>query len=155
MFTASLPPSVVASARVAIGKLRHGSNLKGALWNNATKLHAGLKAAGFRMATETAESPIAAVVLENAEQVVRFWSSLLKGGVYVNLALPPATPQGLFLLRCSVCASHTPEQIERILTLFEEVAKKLGVTLSETPPSDADAETKETQPKSGVAAATA
>ena len=154
MFTASLPPSVVASAKVAIDKLKHASKLKGALWNNATKLHAGLKAAGFRMATETAESPIAAVALEDAEQVTRFWSGLLKAGVYVNMALPPATPQGLFLLRCSVCALHTAEQIDRVLELFREVAKALDVSLSETPPSDADAETKKTQPKSGVAAAT-
>jgi glycine C-acetyltransferase/8-amino-7-oxononanoate synthase len=154
MFTASLPPSVVASAKVAIGKLRHGGNLKGALWDNARKLHAGLKAAGFCMATETAESPIAAVILDDADQVVRFWSALLKAGVYVNMALPPATPQSLFLLRCSVCASHTPEQIDLILTLFEEVAKKLGVKLSEMPPSDADAKTEESPPKSGVAAAT-
>ena len=155
MFTASLPPSVVASARVAIDKLRHGSHLKRALWDNATKLHKGLQAAGFRLGTKSAESPIAAIKLDDAEQVTRFWSALLKAGVYVNMALPPATPQGLFLLRCSVCASHTPEQIERILTLFEEVAKKLEVKLSETPPSDVTAETKETQPKSGVAAATA
>ena len=155
MFTASLPPSVVASARVAIDKLRHGSHLRRALWDNATKLHKGLQATGFRLATKSTESPIVAVVLEDAEQVVRFWSGLLEGGVYVNLALPPATPQGLNLLRCSVCASHTAEQIERILALFEEVAKKLGVTLSETPPSDADAGTKETQPKSDAAAATA
>ena len=155
MFSASLPPSVVASAKVAIGKLRHGSNLKDALWDNATKLHAGLKAAGFRLGTKSAESPIAAIILDDTEQVTRFWSALLRAGVYVNMALPPATPQGLFLLRCSVCASHTPEQIERILTLFEEVAKKLGVALSETPPSDADAGTKSTQPKSDAAAATA
>lgn len=155
MFTASLPPSVVASARVAIDKLKHGGNLRDVLWDNANKLHAGLHQAGFNLATPSAESPIIAVVLDDAEQVTRFWSGLLKAGVYVNMALPPATPQGLFLLRCSVCASHTPEQIERILALFGEVAKKLGVTLSETPPSDAGAETKETRPKSGVAAATA
>ena len=155
MFTASLPPSVVASAKVAIEKLKSDDTRRTALWRNAKHLHSGLARLGFRLATPTAESPIVAVVLEDAEQLTRFWSKLLRGGVYVNLAMPPATPQGLFLLRCSICASHTPEQIDQILTLFKEVAAALDVKLSETPPSDADAETEETQPKPDVAAATA
>jgi 8-amino-7-oxononanoate synthase len=36
----------------------------------------------------------------------------------VNLAVPPATPKGLCLLRCSVCALHTPEDIDTVLSVF-------------------------------------
>ena len=127
MFTASLPPSVMASAISAIGTLKAGSNIKGALWENSKHLHSGLKDAGFTIATEKAESPIIAVCIDDAETTARFWSELLASGVYVNMAIPPATPQGLNLLRCSVCAAHTSEQIDTIIAKFKAVKAKLNL----------------------------
>jgi 7-keto-8-aminopelargonate synthetase-like enzyme len=49
------------------------------------------------------------------------WHALLKAGVYVNIALPPGTPNKLCLLRCSVSAAHTEEEIDRIIELFGAV----------------------------------
>jgi 7-keto-8-aminopelargonate synthetase-like enzyme len=46
----------------------------------------------------------------------------LENGVYVNLALPPATPQGVCLLRCSVCAAHTQAQLDHVLHAFRRAA---------------------------------
>ena len=127
IFTASLPPSVVASAKAAIETLKFGEKMRALLWDNASKLHKNLKSSGFKLGTETPESPIIAVCLDNSEIVTRFWSDLLKSGVYVNMALPPATPNGLNLLRCSVCSSHTPEQIQTISSKFIEIGRKLKV----------------------------
>jgi 8-amino-7-oxononanoate synthase len=132
MFTASLPPSVVASAASAIATLKTADDLRARLWANARQLHAGLKALGYKLGTAKAESPIVALCLVSTEDVVRFWSGLLRAGVYVNMAVPPATPQGLCLLRCSVCASHTPEQIETIIGTFQKVAKALNIPVGET-----------------------
>jgi len=56
--------------------------------------------------------------------VFAFWSGLLQRGVYVNLVLPPATPDGRCLLRCSVSAGHTPEQMDHICQAFRETQKK-------------------------------
>jgi 8-amino-7-oxononanoate synthase len=50
------------------------------------------------------------------------WKKLLDNGIYVNLVLPPAAPDGSSLLRCSVSAEHASEQIYRILTAFKELA---------------------------------
>lgn len=155
MFTASLPPSVVASARVAINKLRFADDSRRVLWDNARHLHAGLKAAGFKLATTQAESPIVAVIIKDIETTVRFWSALLQSGVYANMAVPPATPDGLCLLRCSVCAAHTSEQIDRIIERFEAAAAKLGLELNETPQGDTGADTDPGRPGSDAAAATA
>lgn len=154
MFTASLPPSVVASAKAAIEKLRYAHNLRGALWDNSQRLHAGLKAAGFALGTAEAESPIVAVCFESPHLVTRFWSELLRSGVYVNMALPPATPQGLCLLRCSVCASHNRDQIDSIVARFKAVAERLGVSLSGKPLADEAGDTGEDRPQSDAAAAT-
>lgn len=127
MFTASLPASVMASAKSSLATLKSGSNLKGALWDNANRLHNGLSQAGFKIATDKAESPIIAVCIDDAQTTARFWSELLAAGVYVNMAIPPATPQGLNLLRCSVCAVHTFEQIDTIIAAFKAVKEKLSL----------------------------
>ena len=54
------------------------------------------------------------------------WHALLEAGLYVNVARPPATPAGTFLLRCSVCAEHTSEQIARVIAMFEAAGRATG-----------------------------
>ncbi len=129
MFTASLPPSVVASAKSSISTLKYNSNLRGVLWDNARLLHKGLLEAGFTLGTKKAESPIVAVCLDDPLITTHFWSELLLNGIYVNMAVAPATPNNLNLLRCSVCAAHTSEQVNQIVATFIKVAKNLKITL--------------------------
>jgi 7-keto-8-aminopelargonate synthetase-like enzyme len=52
------------------------------------------------------------------------WNALLEAGVYVNIALPPGTPARLCLLRCSVSAAHSSEDIDRIIELFGKVVAR-------------------------------
>lgn len=126
IFTASLPPSVVATAATSIRKLMHAHNKRQHLWENARRLHGGLKALGFRLGTETPESAIIALILEDQEQAVAMWQALLDSGLYVNMARPPATPAGTYLLRCSLCAEHSEEQITRIIGLFAAAGRAVG-----------------------------
>jgi len=58
---------------------------------------------------------------------VTMWQALLDGGLYVNMARPPATPAGTYLLRCSLCAEHTAEQVTRILEMFRAAGRSVGV----------------------------
>ncbi len=127
IFTASLPPSVVATAATSIRKLMTAHDKRAQLWKNARRMHAGLKAMGFKLGTETSDSAIIAIILTDQEQAVAIWQSLLEGGLYVNMARPPATPAGTFLLRCSLCAEHTDEQVETILAMFEAAGRAVGV----------------------------
>ena len=55
-----------------------------------------------------------AMQMDNTEQALVWWRQLLEQGVYVNLVLPPATPTGGPLLRCSLSAAHTDAQVDRI-----------------------------------------
>jgi len=55
------------------------------------------------------------------------WEALLKEGLYVNLARPPATPAGMTLLRCSLCAEHSAEEVQTILAMFERAGKAVGI----------------------------
>jgi 8-amino-7-oxononanoate synthase len=125
MFTASLPPSVVASATVAIRKIQNTPSIRESLWRNANQLHEGLEKMGFDLGA--AASPVCAVKIPDQEVAVAFWGKLLQSGIYVNLAFPPATPQGMNLLRCSLSAAHTPAQITAILGCFEEIGQEMGI----------------------------
>ena len=127
VFTASLPPSVVATAAASIRKLMHAGEKRAHLWKNSKRLHQGLRDMGYTLGTETAQSAIIAVILTDMAQTVGLWQGLLEAGLYVNTARPPATPAGMFLLRCSLCAEHTDEQVTEILGMFERAGRATGV----------------------------
>lgn len=127
VFTAALPPSVMASSIASIRKLMHGSNKRAHLWENSRNLHRGLKDLGFKLGTETPQSAIIAVIMPDLERGAMMWEALLNEGLYVNLARPPATPAGMTLLRCSLCAEHTGDDVTQILARFERAGTATGI----------------------------
>ncbi len=126
VFTASLPPSVMATASTSIRKLMHSGNKRAHLWENSKKLHKGLRDLGFELGTPEAQSAIIAVIMPDLERGAMMWQALLAEGLYVNLARPPATPANMTLLRCSLCAEHTSEQVDQILGMFKAAGKAVG-----------------------------
>lgn len=126
IFTASLPPSVVATAATSIRKLMHAQDKRDRLWANTCRVHQGLRDMGYNLATDHAQSAIIAVLLDDQDQAVATWQALLELGVYVNVARPPATPVGMYLLRCSLSAEHTEEQVTTILERFKQAGQMTG-----------------------------
>jgi 8-amino-7-oxononanoate synthase len=116
VFTASSSPSIIASTRTALRIMRTQPELRRRLWDNANLLYQRLKDFDFRVGPEA--SPIIAVRYKNAEEAFTIWNGLLERGVYVNMVLPPATPDGGALLRCSLSAAHTREQVGKIGDAF-------------------------------------
>ena len=127
VFTASLPPAVVACSAASIRKLMHNGNKRAHLWENSRNLHKGLRDLGFKLGTPDAQSAIIAVIMPDLEKGAMMWAALLENGLYVNLARPPATPAGMTLLRCSLCAEHSSEQVADILSRFERAGKAVGI----------------------------
>lgn len=125
MFTASLPPSIVASVAAALKVIEARPELRTRLWSNVGTLYDGLKRRGFALGPQ--RGPVVAVHLPNPEMAIQAWQELLKSGVYVNLALPPATPNNVALLRCSVCAVHTRKQLETVTEILTDVAYRVGL----------------------------
>ena len=125
MFTASLPPSVIASTIEALNQVQKRPELRGKLMANGKRLYDGLNALGFQ--TGPQPNPVVSVALPDVTFAVAFWNALLEAGLYLNLALPPATPTGTPLLRSSVSAAHTEAQIDTAIELFAEVGRQLGV----------------------------
>jgi len=116
LFTASGSPSNIAAAQAALGQMKARPELRDNLWARARQLHAGLAAMGYDLCAEA--SPVVAVRRPDELTAVAEWNALLKAGVYLNLAIPPATPGGVSLLRLSVSAAHSKEDIDAVLAAF-------------------------------------
>jgi 8-amino-7-oxononanoate synthase len=125
MFTASLPPSIMASTLEALKRMQEQPELRTKLMANAHRLYDGLSGLGFAVGPQP--NPVVSVSMPDRGFAIAFWNALLEHGLYLNLALPPATPTGTPLLRSSVSAAHTFDQIDTAIELFAEVGRQLGV----------------------------
>lgn len=121
MFTASSSPSSIASAQAALEQIIDKKDLHENLWARSRQLHAGLAEMGFDLAAEA--SPIVAIRRPTEETAIRDFNTLLDRGIYVNFSGPPATPAGISLLRLSVSAAHTEEEIDQVLSVFKTLAQ--------------------------------
>ncbi len=100
----------------ALNKLPDMAAEREQVMRNAARLRQGLIRLGFQVAA--ADGPIIACPLPDRDYAARFWRSLIEDGIYVNVMMPPATPGGLALLRCSVNAHHTADMIDRAVRGF-------------------------------------
>lgn len=116
MFTASATPANICAARVAVEKVKKGAHLRENLKARAQQLHAGLKAFDFDLCADP--SPVIAVRRPNEAVAAMEWNWLMENGVYVNLAVPPGTPQSSSLLRISLSAAHTESDVNIIIDAF-------------------------------------
>ena len=111
--------------RKSLAKLRANPGLMDKLWQNVDTLYHGAQNAGFAVGKQ--KGPVVAIHLTDPALAARAWRALLLNGVYVNLALPPATPSGTALLRCSVSAAHDTAQLERVVEVLTRVGRELGI----------------------------
>lgn len=120
MFTASSSPASIATSLAAVKKLAAEPQRRDRLRANSARLFEGFKALGLAIGCDVV-SPVIAVKCPDEVSTIAMWNALLAAGVYVNIALPPGTPNKLCLLRCSVSAAHTFDDIDRIIGLFGSV----------------------------------
>jgi 8-amino-7-oxononanoate synthase len=119
MFTASSSPASVATSIQALKVLKEQPERRAKLWANSERLFNGLRALGLETGTDVV-SPVIAVKMPDELTTITKWNALFQAGVYVNMAVPPGTPNRLCLLRCSVSAAHTEAEIDRIIAIFKE-----------------------------------
>lgn len=124
MFTASATPSNISAARAAVEKVKTGGYLRDNLKERAQQLHAGLKRLDYDLCADP--SPVIAARRPNEGVAAMEWNWLMENGVYVNLAVPPGTPQSSSLLRISLSAAHTEEDVNTIIKAFADLKNAQG-----------------------------
>lgn len=124
IFTASPPPGVIAATRQALRRMLDGQDLRARLWRHVHRLYAELARLGYRVGSET-PGPVAALVFAERELAMAHWQGLLDAGVYTNLMIPPATPSGLNIVRISLSAAHSDQDLDHIVGALESLARRL------------------------------
>jgi 7-keto-8-aminopelargonate synthetase-like enzyme len=125
IFSASLPPSLVASVSTALDIIEEQPELRARLWKNTQKMLRGFKGLGFD--TGTSETPIIPIIIKDTLKTYQMTKLLFDHGVFVNPVVSPAVPPGRELLRTSYMATHTEEQLDRVLEAFQKAGKQLGL----------------------------
>lgn len=125
IFSASMPPSAVATVLAALDIIEKEPEHRERLWKNTRKMHAAFRDLGFDIGTT--QSPVVPIIIGDFEKTMIFWRELFEAGVFVNPIIPPAVPPDLALLRTSYMATHTDEELDRVIDIMGKVGKKLGV----------------------------
>ena len=126
MFTASPSPANVAAAGAALARLKSDDSMRKQLWENANRIHDAFTQLGFTLAAPT--SPVIAVILKNKEEAFFAWNFLMGKGIYVNLATGFGTPGGASILRLSVSAAHTAEDLDIVVSAYTALSEQLNAT---------------------------
>lgn len=124
MFTASPSPANVAAASAALAKISSDGSMRKSLWENARRIHEAFTQLGFDLCAEA--GPVIAAKLSSKEEAFVAWNFLMENGVYVNLAIPPGTPNATSILRLSVSAAHTPEDLDIVVNAYTALADVLA-----------------------------
>lgn len=125
IFSASPTPSSVAAAIAALEILSAEPDRVERLSNNANKMREGLKGLGFHVLDGV--TPIVPVILGDDILTFQFWRKLYDAGVFVNAFVSPGVPQNLSMLRTSYMATHEEKHLNRVLEVFSDIGKEMGV----------------------------
>jgi 8-amino-7-oxononanoate synthase len=125
IFSASMPPASCASVSAAIDvMLEEDWRLKG-LWRNTEVMMDRLNDAGFN--TGPSQTPIIPVVVGEDMMAFQMCHRLFEEGVFVNSVISPAVQQGDALIRLSLMATHTEDEVHRAMDIMTSVGRELGV----------------------------
>lgn len=125
IFSASIPPSNAASALAALHVMRDEPERVERVNEIGRKMRAGYKSLGFDIGRS--ETPVIPIIIGDDMKTFLFWKALFENGVFVNPVISPAVAPGHQLLRTSYMATHTDDQLDRVLETFGRVGKDLGI----------------------------
>lgn len=125
IFSASIPPANAAAALEALHIMREEPQWAQQVNANADKMRKGFKELGFD--TGNSVTPIIPIIIGDNDLTFLTWKLLFEAGVFVNAVISPAVPVGRQLLRTSYMATHTQQQLDHVLEVFEKIGKQVGL----------------------------
>ncbi|MBD3168456.1 MAG: aminotransferase class I/II-fold pyridoxal phosphate-dependent enzyme [candidate division Zixibacteria bacterium] len=125
IFSASIPPASVAACLTALKIIETEPERRERLWKISDRMRKEFKSMGFDIGST--ETPIIPLIIGEDIRTFKFWKELADAGIYTNAAIQPAVPPDRCLIRTSYMATHTDEQMDRVLETFQTTGKKFGV----------------------------
>jgi len=125
IFSASLAPSNAASVIEAINVIQDEPERIQKLWANTYYAKQMLNELGFN--TGNSQSPIIPIIIGDDLKTFELTKRLLAAGVFVNPVVSPAVPSSSSLIRYSLMATHTKEQIAASIAKIHTIALQIGI----------------------------
>ncbi len=125
IFSASIPPANAAAALAALHVMRDEPQHAARVIQVAENMRDGYRSLGFDIGNSV--TPVVPIIIGDDARTFLTWKKLFDNGVFVNPVISPAVNQGHQLLRTSYMATHTDEQMEKVLEVFKKVGKEVGL----------------------------
>ncbi|RMG03910.1 MAG: pyridoxal phosphate-dependent aminotransferase family protein [Nitrospirae bacterium] len=125
IFSASPPPASVASVSKALDIIEEEPERIEQLWKNTNRMLKTFKELGFEVGPS--QTPIIPIIVGQNETAFMMAMMLQEEGVFANVAVSPAVPEGKALIRTSYMATHTDEHLDIVTDAFKKVGKKMGL----------------------------
>jgi 8-amino-7-oxononanoate synthase len=125
IFSASIPPANAAAALAALHVMKAEPERIQRVNDIAAHMRQEYRRLGFEIGKS--ESPIIPILIGDDMRTLAIWKALFDAGIFVNPVISPAVPEGHQLLRTSYMATHTDEQMSRVLETFAKVGKQVGL----------------------------
>jgi len=125
IFSASIPPSNAAAVIAALDIIESEPERRERLWKNAHRMQKEFKDLGFDIGHT--ETPIVPIVIGEDFEAFAFWKALFENGLFTNPVVSPAVPPGQAMIRTSYTATHTDEQLDRVVEIVARVGREKGL----------------------------
>jgi 8-amino-7-oxononanoate synthase len=125
IFSASIPPANAATAFTALQVMQEEPQRVKRVNDIGDYMRKNYHELGFN--TGTSVSPIIPIFVGDDRRAAIIWKAMFDAGVYVNMVVSPAVPEGKQLLRTSYMATHTDQQLNKVLEIFSQVGKQVGL----------------------------
>ncbi len=125
MFSASMPPSAVATVTACLDVIEQDTSLHDRLWANVDMMRQGFKDIGFY--TYNSQTPIIPIFIGDEMKALTVTNYLKDNGVFATPVLPPAVPKGEALIRTSYMASHSNEELTKVLEVLKKAKQEFDI----------------------------
>jgi len=125
IFSASITPASVATVLATLDIIETEPERREKLWNITKKMKSGFQAMGYN--TGPTETPIIPLIVGEDELAFMLWKLIREEGIFTNPVIYPAVPKGQALIRTSYSATHSNEELDKVLAGFEKCGKQLGI----------------------------
>lgn len=125
MFSASMPPSAIATVSACIDIVTTDESILDNLWKNVRFMREGFKELGFYI--YDSQTPIIPIFIGDDIKALQITKFLEEKGVFATPVLPPAVPKGEALIRTSYMSTHDKNDLSLVLEIFSEAKCKFNI----------------------------
>ncbi|MFH0889102.1 MAG: pyridoxal phosphate-dependent aminotransferase family protein [Planctomycetota bacterium] len=125
IFSASMPPSAVATVLAALKIIKSEPQRRDRLWQITRRMHKEYLRLGFNIGPT--QTPIIPLIFGEDMVTFKFWRKLFDKGVFANPVISPAVPPDGSLIRTSYMATHTDNELNKVLEICQSVGKEMSL----------------------------